>query len=175
MSLPAAVPLVATLVVLDPRVALVGAAAALPVLGLLVAERRVGRTRTVLGLPAPPRSRRLAPVVALLAVVGLLAAAAAQPALRSSASIRVRTDVEAMFVLDTSRSMLAAGSARGPNRFARAKRLAIALRAAIPEVPSGVANFTDRVLPNLLPSASVADFDDTVARAVGSSSRRLRT
>jgi hypothetical protein len=71
-----------------------------------------------------------------------------------------------MFVIDVSRSMLAAGSPSGPNRLARAERDAIALRAAIADVPSGVATMTDRVLPSLLPDADVGVFDQTVEHAL---------
>jgi hypothetical protein len=43
----------------------------------------------------------------------------------------------------------------------------VALRAAVPDVPTGVASFTDRVLPNLLPTSDAAVFDATVERSVG--------
>src|SRR4029077_8461931 len=51
-------------------------------------------------------------------------------------------------------------------RLARALTAAVQLRAAIPEVPAGVATVTDRVLPDLLPVADVAGFDAVVRRAV---------
>jgi hypothetical protein len=86
---------------------------------------------------------------------------------RESHSRYLRTDAEAIFAIDVSRSMLAAGSPTGPTRIVRAKAAAERLRAAIPDVPAGVASFTDRILPNLFPTADTATFDATVERSVG--------
>jgi hypothetical protein len=155
-----------TLVFLTPSAGIVVAAVVIPLLALAVAGRNVAQARRQLGLAGPPAVRRLATIVALVCVCGLLALAAMQPALRSTTSARVRTDAQAIFVLDISRSMMAASSPSAPTRLARAKRLATAMRAAIPQVPSGVATLTDRVLPNLFPSSDEATFDDTVERAV---------
>lgn len=105
-------------------------------------------------------------IIALGVVVALLAVAAAQPAIRTRTTAAVRTDAQAMFVIDVSRSMLAAGSPSGPTRIARAEKDAVALRAAIADVPSGIATMTDRVLPSLLPSPDVGVFDQTVEHAV---------
>jgi hypothetical protein len=102
----------------------------------------------------------------LVLVPALLGLAAAQPALRSHNGLRIRTDAQAFYVLDTSRSMLAARAPGAPTRLARAKAEAIAIREALPEIPSGVATFTDRVLPDLLPDADPAVFVSTVRRAV---------
>jgi hypothetical protein len=79
----------------------------------------------------------------------------------------VRTDAEVLFILDTSRSVLAKASPDGPDRLARARDLALAMRAAVPEVPAGIASFTDRVLPHLFPTAEPAAFSATAARAIG--------
>ncbi len=60
-------------------------------------------------------------------------------------------------------------AAPGPHSAARLDRATIAaerLRAAISEVPSGVATLTDRILPDLLPVADVGAFDATVRKAV---------
>ena len=108
-----------------------------------------------------------ATIVALAAVPVLLGLAAAQPALRAPKTANVRTDAEAMFVLDTSRSMLASAAPGEPSRLARAQRAAVRLRSAIDDVPTGVGTLTDRALPNLLPIADTAAFDATVGRAVG--------
>ena len=62
--------------------------------------------------------------------------------------------------------MAASLTPTSPTRLARAITAAVRLRAAIPEVPAGVATFTDRVLPDLLPVADVAGFDAVVRRAV---------
>jgi len=74
--------------------------------------------------------------------------------------------VQAVFVLDTSRSMAAASSPTAPTRLDRAAAAAVALRNAIPDVPAGVLTLTDRVLPDLLPVPDVSGFDGVVQRAV---------
>ncbi len=157
----------ASIVFLTPLGALVAVAAVVPLAGLALAARRIRRARALLCLASPPPSRRLPRLAALVAVPLLLGLAAAQPALRSRSTARYRTDAQALFVLDISRSMQAARSPGAPTRLARARRDAIALRAAIPEVPSGVATLTDRVLPDLLPNADPVVFDQTVQHAVG--------
>ena len=97
----------------------------------------------------------------------LLGIAAAQPAIRAPETANVRTDAQAMFVIDTSRSMLAGSGPGEPTRLARAQRAAMRLRSALDDVPAGVGTLTDRALPNLLPVADVAAFDATVERAIG--------
>jgi hypothetical protein len=157
---------IASLVFLTPDAGFVALAGLGPFAGLTLAARRIRRARTTLGLPAPPPTRLLPTVLALAAVPVLLGIAAAQPALRSRVTTRVRTDAQAMFVLDNSRSMLAAKGPAAATRLVRAKKAAIAIRAALPEVPAGVATFTDRVLPALLPAPDPSVFDATVDRAV---------
>ena len=157
----------AELTFLTPAGALVVLGVALPLIGLLVANRRIGAVRALLGL-RPPRGVRAAFVVLpLVAVPALLALAAMQPAVRTQEGARVRTDVEVFFVFDTSRSMLAARAANAPTRLQRAKSTALRLRAAVPNVPAGVATLTDRVLPDLFPTVDAATFDSTVRDAVG--------
>jgi hypothetical protein len=158
--------MVAAIVFLSPFAGFVALAAIAPLAAFAVAGRRVRGARALLELSPPRRSSRAPKVLALVAVPALLGLAAAQPALRRPETARVRTDAEAMFVLDISRSMRAAKRPASPTRLARAKQEAIAIREALPEVPSGVATFTDRVLPALFPSADVATFDRTVQRAV---------
>jgi hypothetical protein len=62
--------------------------------------------------------------------------------------------------------MLASAGATGETRLVRAKQAAVAIRAGGPDVEVGVGTLTDRVLPNLLPSASEESFDATVREAV---------
>jgi hypothetical protein len=155
-----------SVVLLTPAGALVGVAVALPLGALALAARRVRRTREALRLPAPRPVRQVSSVSALVGVVVLLAAAAAQPAIRTRTTATIRTDAQALFVIDVSRSMLAAGAPSGQTRLARAKKDAVALRAAIAEIPSGVATMTDRVLPSLLPIPDRGVFDRTVQEAV---------
>jgi hypothetical protein len=80
---------------------------------------------------------------------------------------KVRTDAQAIFVFDTSRSMAAAASFSAPTRFAQAQSAAVKLRAAIAEVPSGVASFTTEVIPHLFPTPDLASFNSTVFDAIG--------
>jgi hypothetical protein len=130
-----------------------------------------GRIRTAalaraLGLDPPPRWSLGPRSAAAAAAVALLGLAATQPALSDDALVRTRTDVAVLFVLDTSRSMAASLTPTSPTRLARAIKAAVQLRSAIPEVPAGVATFTDRVLPDLLPVPDVAGFDAVLERAV---------
>jgi hypothetical protein len=157
----------ASLTILTPLGALVGLAIVVPVAALVVAERRVRRARRLIGLAPPAAARVGGAALAVAAVPVLLALAAAQPALRSTHTERVRLDAQALFVLDTSRSMAAASRPGAKTRLARAESAAVRLRAAIPAVPSGVATLTDRLLPDLLPTADAATFASTVERAVG--------
>ena len=108
-----------------------------------------------------------ATIVALVAVPVLLGLAAAQPALRAPKTANVRTDAQAMFVLDTSRSMLA--SPARANRVAWPAHNGLPFACARRSTTSrqGVGTLTDRALPNLLPIADAAAFDATVERAVG--------
>ena len=158
--------LASSLVLLSPSAGLVALAVAIP-LGVLALVARLERAgREALGLPAPPPTRRLPRILALVAIPLLLALAAMQPALRSTTSERVRTDAEAFFVIDISRSMIASASPDAPTRLERAKQEAITLRNALNQVPSGVATLTDRVLPNLFPNADPNVFFSTVKQTV---------
>lgn len=137
------------------------------IIALLGGERRASRVRALLGLRGPGRSWSLVSAGAVCLAGALLALAASRPVVRENHSRYLRTDAEAIFAIDVSRSMLASASPTGPTRIARAKQAAERLRAAIPDVPSGVASFTDRLLPNLFPTADAATFDATVERSVG--------
>ena len=151
---------------LTPLCAFVALLALLPLITALVTRRRAEFVRRALRLPPPDsRAELLAPSLAAGAIA-LLGLAAAQPALTPTSSPRVRRDVQALFVLDTSRSMAASSSATAPTRLDRAATAAIRLRAAIPQVESGVLTLTDRVLPDLLPVADIEGFDGVVQRAV---------
>jgi hypothetical protein len=151
---------------LTPLAALAVLAAAAPAVAVLIGQRRVAAVRTLLGL-APP-SRRASVVRLALATSGiaLLGLAAAQPAFTRNERTHVRRGVEALFVLDTSRSMAASATPSSPTRLDRAVRAAIGMRASIPTVASGIATLTDRVLPDLLPVADVDAFDAVAQRSV---------
>jgi hypothetical protein len=156
----------ASLVFLTPSGALLALVAAVPLAALALASRRVRRARAVLRLPAPSDFRRWWPALAVTAVAGLLGIAASQPVLRTTSSINVRTDAEAFFVIDTSRSMLASRAPGTRTRITRARDDAISLRDALSDIPSGVATITDRVLPDLLPVPDRDTFEQTIRQAV---------
>jgi hypothetical protein len=158
--------MLAGLVFLTPAAAVVAAAVLLPLAAFVLAERRVAAVRRLLILQPPRGGADLAVLASSAAVVLLLGLAAAQPALSSTETQRVRTDAEALFVLDISQSMAASSGRQGRKRLERAIAAASALRAAIAQVPTGVATLTDRVLPNLLPVPDTAAFDATVRQTV---------
>jgi von Willebrand factor type A domain len=150
---------------LTPLAALAALAALLPLSAAAYSRGRAAAVARRLGLDPPQwwLGRRVA--VAAIAVV-LLGLAAAQPVLTDQTVARTRNDVAVLFVLDTSRSMAASLSPTSPTRLARAKQAALRLRAAIPDVPAGVATLTDRVLPDLLPVPDGAGFHAVVERGV---------
>jgi hypothetical protein len=150
---------------LTPLGALVALGGLLPLAAALAARTRTEAVRRRLALPAPARRVPLRPLLAVVAI-GLLGAAAAQPAVTSATRPRSRNDAQALFVLDISRSMAASQSPRSATRFDRAAAAAVALRNAIPDVPSGILTLTDRVLPDLLPVADRSGFDAVVTKAV---------
>ncbi|MBV8395846.1 MAG: VWA domain-containing protein [Actinobacteria bacterium] len=155
-----------SLVFLTPLGLVAAAALALPLAGLAFASRREESARRLLRLPAPPPVQRLGRAAALAAVPLVLGVAATQPALRSKQTTRVRTDAEAFFLVDISRSMSASRTPSSPTRLARAKDDALRLRDAIPQVPSGIATLTDRALPMLFPNADLNVFAATLRSAV---------
>lgn len=150
------------LTLLSPSGGLVALAVVVPIAGLMLAERRVARARLLLGLGGPGQADWRTIVAALAAVPLLLGMAATQPAVRTQHGTRLRTDAQALFVLDISRSMLASSKPRGRTRLARAREAALALHSELTGVPSGVATLTDRVLPDLFPTDDPAAFDSTV-------------
>lgn len=156
----------ASLEFLTPEAALIAIAVAAPLIAALALSRRAARARALLRLPHPGRVARAAGPVALCLLAGLLAVAAAQPVVRTTKPQLARTDAEAIVAFDVSRSMLAAPRADAATRLERAKTLALRLRAALADVPTGVAAFTDRALPHLLPSPRTAPFVATVQRTV---------
>ena len=146
--------------------ALTALACLLVVAAWVAGRRRATAVALALGLRLPARPR-LVEIVAAAAAIALLGLAVAQPVLTHTTHPRERTGVQALFVLDTSRSMAASRTASSPTRLDRAVVAATKLRAAIPTVPSGIATFTDRVLPDLLPVADAASFDAVAQRSIG--------
>jgi len=77
-----------------------------PLLVLFAVSDYAKSVRSALSVDEPRFSRSVT-VVAIVAVAGLVGLAAAQPVLAQAEVHRVRSDAEALFVIDTSRSMLA--------------------------------------------------------------------
>lgn len=158
--------LAANLTFLTPWGALVALAALLPLAALAASAHRADRVARLLRLePAGPSSLVLPSVLTGLVFVSL-GVAAAQPALRTTHRQDVRTQSQIFFVVDVSRSMAAAPTLNGRTRLARARADVTRLRSAVPDVPSGLAGLTDRVLPYLFPTASTLAFDETLRRSV---------
>jgi hypothetical protein len=155
-----------TLVFLTPLGAIAMAALVLPLVGLALVQRRERRAREALGLHAPPPASRIVRTFGLVLVPVLLGLAATQPALRTTKHAHVRTDAQAWFVMDVSRSMLASAKPGSPTRLQRARKIALAVRDSIPEVPSGIATITDRALPDLFPTSDLGVFELAMTRAV---------
>jgi hypothetical protein len=151
---------------LTPFDAVFALAAAVPLAAFLATERRAGRIRRTLSLPAP-RRRTVIPVAAALTVLtSLVAVAAAQPVVVRQRLVSERADAQAFFLFDTSLSMRASAGPGQPSRLARAKRIALQLRAKLQDVPIGIASMTDRSLPNLMPTIDIALFRRTLLQSV---------
>ncbi len=157
----------ASITFLTTTAALVGLAAVVPLVAVVLVARRDGKLRRALGLP---RQRRLVPVgdtVAVVLLFALLAGAASQPVVSHGRSIQARADVEAYVIFDVSRSMLASANPEAPTRFDRAIQFALDLRPQFAGVPFGVASLTDRPLPHVFPTADGSTFTLVVTEAIG--------
>jgi hypothetical protein len=158
--------MVASLSFETPLGGLIALAVAVPLVGGAVAAVRAARGRKLLALGAPPPSSRLT-LVLIAAVPVFVALAASGPALSSHTVRHVRTDAQAVFLFDISRSMLASSGVHAPNRLAQARAAAIELRNhTIPDVPSGISTMTTIVLPHLFPTSDLAAFNSGVRDAV---------
>lgn len=150
---------------LTPLAGLVAFAVVFPLVAFVRTEDRVAHVRSVLRL-APPRASRvtvvLLPVVAVLVGIG-----AAQPVIEQWEEHGTRTNAQAFFAFDTSRSMLASGGPGEPTRFERAQAAARRMRSALGDLPVGVASLTDRVLPHVFPTANPQSFDSVLRDAIG--------
>jgi hypothetical protein len=146
---------------------LVACAALLPIGAAMVRDRREHGVRGTLGLIAPPPRVRFAGAIAAGVAVLLLAAATARPAIRTSGAAQLRTDAEAYFFVDISRSMLAREGPGGTTRYARALATAERIRDGLPDIPAGVGSLTDRPLPHMFPSGRARTFAAVLHRALG--------
>ena len=137
---------------MTPRAAFVALAFAGPLVALALRERAGGRVRATLGLRQTGLARLLARPVGLVSLAAMVAVTAAQPALRDADPTKVRSDAELYLTFDVSRSMRAARSPGGVTRMERARALGEDVHAALPEVPTGVATLTNRMMPLLFPT-----------------------
>jgi hypothetical protein len=151
-----------TLIFLTPVGAVVAAAVIVPLAGLALHERRLRRLREVLRLEQPPLRRRAPSMLALAAIPALIGLALTQPVLKSTRTQYVRTDAQAFYVFDVSRSMLASSSKHGPTRLQQAAQVALQMRTQLGNVPAGIASMTDRVLPLLFPTPDQEVFAATL-------------
>jgi hypothetical protein len=151
---------------LTPLAGLVTLAAAVPLVAFVRSEQRAARVREVLRL-APPGSSQRNTVAAIVLLALLVGVGAAQPVLEETHEHAARSDAEAFFVLDTSRSMLASEEAGGEARFERARSAALRMRDELFTVPVGIASITDRTLPLLFPTANRDSFTSTLQFALG--------
>jgi hypothetical protein len=152
---------------LSPLGALVALVGVVPVVAFFRSERARVRVTRLLRLHELDSRIRLVPLVASVVIAALLGVAATQPTIVRHSSNRVRTDAEAWFVLDTSRSMKASAGPHSPSRFARGQALAVRLQDALGDIPVGLASITDRVLPHLFPTTDRDTFDLTVHKVIG--------
>jgi len=151
---------------LTPLDALFVLAGAVPVATLLASRRRASQIRRLLGAIGSRPRAALPALVALVLLAALVAVAAAQPVVIRNRMVSERADAQAFVLFDTSLSMTATAAPGRPTRLARAKRLAVRLQQALPDLPMGVASMTDRSLPNLLPTTDGTLFARTVDQAV---------
>jgi hypothetical protein len=151
---------------LTPLAGFVAVAVVLPLVAFVRSEQRAAQVRSMLRLDPPGGSRRqtIAVIVVLAALVGI---GAAQPMLEQRREHSARTDAQAFFLLDTSRSMLAAPAAGETTRFERALAAARRMRSSLPNLPIGIASLTDRVLPMVFPSANPETFERVLRYSIG--------
>jgi hypothetical protein len=151
---------------LTPLAGFVAVAVVLPLVAFVRSEQRAAHVRSVLRLEPPGGSRRqtIAVIVVLAVLVGI---GAAQPVLEQRREHSARTDAQAFFLLDTSRSMLAARGEGETTRFERALDAARRMRSALPTLPVGIASLTDRVLPMVFPSANPETFERVLRYSIG--------
>jgi hypothetical protein len=153
-------------VFLSPLGALIAAVAILPLVAVLLRERRGDRVRTGLALSRAPLRTNASIAVAAVTALTILAVAAAQPALRVHGLRHARTDAEVYLVLDVSKSMSASAHQGSATRLHEAVAAARKIGAGLSEIPTGVATLTDRVLPSLLPTTTPGAVDTVLRDAV---------
>jgi hypothetical protein len=152
---------------LTPFAGILALSALLPFFVYRERQRRAATVRRTLGLPGLAATKRAPTVLALVLVPSLLGLAAAQPVLDRAETRRERTDAQALFVLDTSRSMLASTGRDRATRLERARSAAISLQRSLPTIPVGLASFTERMLPYVFPTTDARVVAATLADSMG--------
>ena len=152
---------------LTPIDALFALAAAVPLAALWLAHTRMEHVRRVFSLKSPRRRELVAVIVALALLPVLMGVAAAQPVFVRHQELGQRLDVQVYFVFDTSTSMSARTGPHGLTRLERAKQEAEEVIPKLGDIPVGVASFTDRVLPYLMPTPNQVLIRRTLAQSVG--------
>jgi hypothetical protein len=155
-----------TVVFVHPLAALVAVAVLLPLGAFWLLRRRAERVRVALGLAPPPRRSGALAAAAIVLLAALVGVAAAQPVIVGSEPRLVRTDAEAYFVFDITRSMLASAGPDEPNRLARARAFAGRVRGELTDVPAGIASFTNRLVPHVFPTPNLALFSSGLDRSL---------
>lgn len=152
---------------LTPLAALVALVGLAPLAALCRRERRARAVRRTLHLSEPQfKSKARIVAGALVAAAALAGIAAAQPVIDRAEPQPHRTDAEIFFAFDTSRSMLAAAGPDEPSRLERAQAVASAIRSQLPEIPTGIAQFTDWTVPHLFPTVDPSTFRFVMDRSV---------
>ncbi|MFN8223685.1 MAG: hypothetical protein U0R50_10640 [Gaiellales bacterium] len=154
------------LVFLTPVGAVAGVAFAVVILAWLRRERAAARARATLGLAPPARLRRIARPLALMLLGALVAATAAQPAIRRSDGAPMRTDAEIYLTFDVTRSMLARATPEAVDRLERARALGLELHAGLLDFPTGVATLSNRMMPLLFPTADARGVEAVLRRSL---------
>lgn len=152
---------------LTPLAGALSLSALLPLFVYRERQRRAVAVRRTLGLPGLSTTKKAPTVLALVLVPVLLGLAAAQPVVDRAETRRERTDAQALFVLDTSRSMLASAGRDRATRLERARSAAISLQRSLPTIPVGLASFTERMLPYVFPTTDSRVVAATLADSMG--------
>jgi von Willebrand factor type A domain len=152
---------------LTPLAGLFAIGALVPLAVFVGRERRARQIRAALSLTRPASWRGGVVAFSLALVPALLGLAATQPVVDTTRTRAERTDAQAFFVLDTSRSMLASAERRSPTRLERARRAANTLQRALPEVPVGLAVLGGSVLPYSFPTTDSRVVGAVLADSIG--------
>lgn len=152
---------------LTPLAGLLAISALVPLVVFLGRERRAREIRVALSLAGPSRLVRGSVALSLALVPALLGLAAAQPVLDTTRTRSERTDAQALFVLDTSRSMLSSARPRSETRLERARQAAVALEGALPEIPVGLAVLNQGVFPYAFATSDSRVIEAVLADSIG--------